>query len=87
MPSEPSSRVNGVRPGVERADERVEELVGDARAARADLVGAGRHRRAHDRHGEDQAGAAGVAAQQVEPVALAVALGNAVGRAARRRRS
>ena len=67
------------QPGIEGADQGVEKLGGDARAAGADLVGPGGHGGTDHGHGEDETGATGVAAQQVEPVALAILLGHPVG--------
>jgi hypothetical protein len=67
------------QPGVERAHQRVQQLAGDARPAGPDLVGARRHRGADDGHGEDEAGPAGMAAQQVEAVGLALLIGHPVG--------
>ena len=57
----------------QRAQQRVEQLLADARAARAELVGAHGHRRAHDLHGQRRAAAAGVAAQQ-PPLVVALPL-------------
>ena len=47
MPSEPSSRASGVTPARSAPEQAVEQRLADARAARADLVGAHGHRRAH----------------------------------------
>ncbi len=64
VPSEPSSRASGVTPARQRAQQAVEQRLPDARAARADLVRAHGHRRAHHLDAQRRAAAAGVAAHE-----------------------
>ena len=71
VPSEPSWRVNGVSPALSALDQRIEQFASHAGPAGAELVCPRRHRGAHQLGRQRTAGAAGVAAQEAQRVALA----------------
>ena len=79
VPSEPSSRVNGVSPALSAPTSASSSSLGDAAPRRRRSGWRASPSPRARRAGEDEAGAAGMAAQEVEPVAVAVILGDPVG--------
>ena len=86
MPSEPSSRANGVTPARSAPSSASSSALAHPGAAGAELVRAHRHRRAHDLGGQRRAAAARVLAQQPPLVVARVLEHGRARRAGRRRR-